>query len=74
MMTSLQKRKKKTNDEDFIDRLNVSKTLFLKAKQYRPAAYFAYKFILSSNTTTTITIYIPLPLHHTNSMGTIVQY
>ncbi len=36
MMTSLQKRKKKSFDGNFIDRLNVSKTLFLKAIQYRP--------------------------------------
>ncbi len=58
-MTSLQKRKKKSYDENFVDRLNVSKTLFLKARQYSPAAYFAYKFVLSSNTTISATIHIP---------------
>ncbi len=47
-MTSLLRRETKTIDEVFIDRLNVSKLLFLKVEQYRPATYFEYKSQLSA--------------------------
>ncbi len=67
-MTSLQIRKKKSHHDNFMYRLNVSKKLFLKARQYGPAMYNAYKFPITNNSKDLIikinlSLFTTVPIH-----------